>query len=71
MRRTLPTLLTLAAALAAAPALAQNDKPVKALIVTGDEVGAHDWKATSAALKDVLAEGGKIQVDLTTTPART
>ncbi|WP_337175804.1 sialate O-acetylesterase [Paludisphaera sp.] len=44
--------------------------PVKALIITGDEVGAHDWKATAPALKAILSEGGKIAVDITETPAK-
>jgi len=44
--------------------------PVKALIITGDEVGAHDWKATHQALKAILSEGGKMAVDVTTTPSK-
>lgn len=45
-------------------------KPVRALIITGDNVGAHDWKATTPALKEVLEQGGKCKVDVTTTPAK-
>jgi type 1 glutamine amidotransferase len=33
-------------------------------------VGAHDWKATHEALKGILSEGGKIAVDVTTTPSK-
>ena len=50
------------AAPAARPASAE---PVKALIITGDNVGAHDWKETSKALEDLLEEGGRIKVDVT------
>ncbi|AMV37966.1 sialate O-acetylesterase [Planctomyces sp. SH-PL62] len=64
-----------AAPVAAAPAPAPKPEEkkaeaasVKALIITGDEVGAHDWKATHEALKKILADGGKIAVDVTTTP---
>ncbi len=48
----------------------KDDKPTKALIITGDEVGAHDWRATSQALKEVLSEGGGMTVDVTETPAK-
>jgi sialate O-acetylesterase len=41
--------------------------PVKLLIITGDH--GHDWKATTAALKDILSAGGKTSVDVTTSPS--
>jgi sialate O-acetylesterase len=62
------------AAAAAAPAPAPKPEakkdaaPVKALIITGDEY--HDWKATTEALTKILTEGGKIAVDVTTTPSK-
>ena len=40
------------------------------LIITGDNVGAHDWKETSQALKEFLEEGGRIKVDITATPSK-
>ena len=49
---------------------AEAPAPIKALIITGDEVGAHDWKATAPALKALLSDGGKIAVDITETPAK-
>lgn len=66
------TLLALPLALlAAAPAaVAQVERPIHCLIITGDHRG-HDWKATTAALKSFLEEGGRITVDVTTTPALT
>ncbi len=47
---------------------AEPGKPVKLLIITGDEY--HDWKTTSALMRDFLAAGGKIHVDMTSTPAK-
>ncbi len=41
-----------------------------ALVITGDNVGAHKWKETSQALKDILEQGGRIKVDITTTPSK-
>jgi type 1 glutamine amidotransferase len=40
--------------------------PVKLLIITGDH--GHDWKATTQSLKNMLSQGGKVAVDVTTTP---
>ncbi len=43
--------------------------PIKLLIITGDNVGAHDWKSTTQALRDVLSAQGRVNVEVTTTPA--
>jgi sialate O-acetylesterase len=51
---------------AASPAPGTRQEPVKLLIITGDH--GHDWKATTESLKDILTQGGKIAVDVTTTP---
>ena len=45
-----------------------SSAPVKLLIITGDH--GHDWKATTQSLKQILSPGGKIAVDVTTTPAK-
>lgn len=45
-------------------------KPVKLLIITGDTHPAHDWKSTTPALREVLSEKGRIEVDVTTNPAK-
>ncbi len=46
-------------------------EPIKALIITGDNVGAHDWKGTTAALKEILASpAGKFAVDVASAPAK-
>lgn len=46
-------------------------EPVKALIITGDNVGAHDWKGTTAALQEILATPeGRFAVDVAAAPAR-
>ena len=69
MRRVLTALSTtiLAAfALAASPA-ADDAKPVKLLIITGDH--GHKWQETTQSLQDFLSSGGRIQVDATTTPS--
>lgn len=47
---------------------AKKAEPVKLLIITGDE--GHDWKATSKSLKEILSEGGRIDVDVTETPSK-
>ncbi|QDV38337.1 ThuA domain-containing protein [Tautonia plasticadhaerens] len=54
-------------ALAASPALAQDEK-IDCLIITGDHRG-HDWKETTRILEGFLEEGGRINVDVTATPA--
>ena len=53
-----------------AAARPSSAEPVKALIITGDNVGAHKWPETSKALKEILEEGGRIKVDITTTPSK-
>lgn len=73
MRRTLTFLLSplFALALTAVPGRAADDaRPINLLIITGDNVGAHKWKETTELLKDFLSEGGRIKVDVTTTPAK-
>jgi type 1 glutamine amidotransferase len=52
------------------PPRSGSAEPVKALIITGDNVAAHTWKDTSKALEDLLQEGGRIKVDVTATPSK-
>jgi uncharacterized protein len=69
MRRIFPAFATLAVALAAgngAPAA----EPIKALIITGDNVAAHDWKGTTKLLQDFLGSSDKFKVDVTTAPSK-
>lgn len=47
---------------------ADDPAPVRCLVITGDH--GHDWKGTTALLKEFLAKDGKVQVDVTTTPAK-
>jgi sialate O-acetylesterase len=47
---------------------AHSAAAVKLLIITGDH--GHDWKATTKSLQEILSAGGKIAVDVTTTPAK-
>jgi len=44
--------------------------PIKVLIITGDNVGAHDWKATTQAMTDILSAQGRATVETTTTPSK-
>jgi type 1 glutamine amidotransferase len=44
-------------------------RPIKVLIITGDEVGAHKWRETAPLIKKILAGAG-LQVDITETPGR-
>ena len=67
MRRTAFAALTLALSVClSAPARAAE--PIKLLIITGDH--GHDWKGTTPVLEKFLSEGGKFQVDVTTTPTK-
>lgn len=60
--------LTFAGLAILAPARA--DEPIKALIVSGDNIAVHDWKGTSKALQEILSEGGKIQADIGAAPGK-
>jgi sialate O-acetylesterase len=42
--------------------------PIKLLVITGDH--GHAWKDTTKILSDVLGTGGRIKVDVTTTPSK-
>lgn len=70
MRCAFSLLSAFAAAALLSPARADEAKPIKVLIITGDNVGAHKWKETSTLLKDFLSEPGKVEVDITTTPGK-
>jgi len=57
----------------APPVAAASEPPassnaVKALIITGDH--GHAWKETTKVLGEVLKAGGKVKVDVTTTPSK-
>jgi type 1 glutamine amidotransferase len=69
MRRTLLAFIALAVSTAGLAAQAADaPKPVKLLIITGDH--GHQWKETTQALRESLSAGGRIDVDVTTEPAR-
>jgi type 1 glutamine amidotransferase len=57
------TAILVAAAGTGAPAA----RPIKVLIITGDEY--HDWRHTAPFLKEILTKAGD-QVDITQTPSR-
>jgi sialate O-acetylesterase len=43
---------------------------IKVLIITGDNVGAHNWPGTTKALKNILEKDSRISVDVTSTPSK-
>ena len=44
---------------------------IKVLLITGDNITVHDWKAAAASIKEILAApAGKFQLDVSTTPAK-
>jgi type 1 glutamine amidotransferase len=45
-------------------------QPIKVLLITGDNVGAHNWQQTSKALEELLEKGGRISVDVTASPSK-
>jgi type 1 glutamine amidotransferase len=69
MRRILLAFATVALALATGTT-SPAAEPIKALIITGDNVAAHDWKGTTQVLQDILGSSGRFKVDVTTTPAK-
>ena len=72
MRRFRPALTTLAAVFVLG-ALARADveeKPIKALIITGDNVPAHDWEGTTKSLRGILSAGGLAEVEVTSAPSK-
>lgn len=68
MTRILLALCTLSLTMAAVRA-DDTPRPIKLLIITGDNVGAHDWKGTTKALREAISDKGRIEVDVTSTPA--
>jgi type 1 glutamine amidotransferase len=71
MRRLLfaSAILALVASTAPIASAAKPARPIRLLIITGDNVGAHDWKGTTQMLQDFLGASGRIKVDVTSTPA--
>ena len=64
MRRIVVGLLVCAIAFVSAAMAAEPAKKIKALIVTGNDVGAHEWAKTSPQLKKILDESGKFDVTI-------
>lgn len=60
--------LLVASWMPSSPARADDPAPIKLLIITGDH--GHDWKATTESMREFLPKGGRIAVDVTTTPAK-
>lgn len=66
-RARLPVLVAALTLLGLGPAAAQDPRPIKMLIITGDH--GHDWKATTAYFKEFLPRD-LITVDVTETPRK-
>lgn len=49
---------------------ADEPKPIQALIITGDNVSAHDWKGTTKSIREILSARGLAEVDVTSTPSK-
>ena len=47
---------------------ASQSGAIRALLITGNPHPAHDWKATTQALKEVLGQDSRFQVDVTEDP---
>jgi type 1 glutamine amidotransferase len=41
---------------------AAENAPIKALLITGDDVGAHNWREIASATREVLESSGRIHV---------
>jgi type 1 glutamine amidotransferase len=69
MRRLFVTSVAALMVLALTGLAADDKKEIKVLIITGDQVSAHDWKATTPFIKDFLSKAG-MKVDVTETPRK-
>src|SRR5690348_9950095 len=49
---------------------AKAASPIKVLIITADNIPAHQWKETTQAFQDILSDKARFQVDVTSTPAK-
>lgn len=70
MRPLLIVLTAVGALASTTPSKADPATPIRVLIITGDDVGVHDWKATTRVFQDFLSAPGRVVVDATTTPAK-
>ena len=69
MRSSLLALLGLSLAVTTPVCLAADaPKPIKVLIVTGDDVGAHPWQEVSQAIRETLLAAGKFEVKVSEDP---
>src|SRR5215469_10275691 len=68
--RRYPFLLATLAVVLVAGTRSLAAEPIRALIITGDNVAAHDWKGTTQMLQDILGTSGRFKVDVTSTPAK-
>lgn len=72
MRKTLVAVsaLALVFGVSALAREAAKASPIKVLVITGDNVPAHQWKETTQAFQDILSDKARFQVEVTSTPAK-
>ena len=61
---TIALALLFCISLTASLAPAADQPKLKALLITGDDVGSHKWKETSVATKDILVGSGRFDVTI-------
>ncbi len=70
MRRVLLTIaLVMLIGLPCLVGYAQQNKPIRTLIVTGCDVGAHPWRQTTPAIRKILEDTKKFEVFVCEDPA--
>ncbi|MGA2274969.1 MAG: ThuA domain-containing protein [Bryobacteraceae bacterium] len=52
-------------ALGQSPPLASQPAKLQALIITGQNIGAHDWRSTTPILRKILEDSGRFEVRVT------
>jgi hypothetical protein len=70
MRQRLPILALVAILVAglSAMAVAQPPAKIRALLISGDDVGAHNWREISEATREVLVDSGRFDVKVCEDP---
>jgi type 1 glutamine amidotransferase len=68
MQRIVSVLVVLSVMAVAATAIAAEEAKIKALLITGDDVGAHNWKEIAGATREALEKSGKFEVRVSEDP---
>ncbi len=65
MRTILLSLFVLLTTAAQMPSFAQKPTKIQALIITGQNYNIHDWRGTTAVLRQILEDSGRFEVRVT------